>query len=67
MLANIRQKYENLEENLDDFLFEFVRPYIEAKLGPLYDEFKQSEVFEKMVKDIEIGEMFHWVLSVKQN
>ena len=66
VLESIREKYRSLEENLDEFLFEFVRPCIEGKLGPVYEEFKLSPLFVKMEKEMEIGEMFDWVLSVKQ-
>ena len=67
MLESIREKYSALEENLDEFLFEFVRPCIEGRLDPLYEEFKDSPLFVMMEKEMEIGEMFHWVLSVKQH
>ena len=43
VLDNILQKYSNLESNLDEFLFEFVRPYIERRLAPLYREFVHSD------------------------
>ena len=51
MLESIREKYSLLEENLDEFLFEFVRPCIESKLGPIYEEFRLSPLFVKMIED----------------
>ena len=63
MLYSIREKYESLEENLDEFLFEFVRPYIEARLTPLYKEFIEAKEFQAMKKEIRAGEIFEWVLS----
>ena len=65
VLENILQKYHNLEENVDEFLFEFVRPYIEQKLTPLYQEFIESEEFREMKKELRAGEMFEWVLSAR--
>ncbi len=37
--------------NLDEFLFEFLRPYLEAKLSPLYDRFKDSPYFLLLSRD----------------
>ena len=63
VLENIKEKFMELEENLDEFLFEFVRAYIEPRLSPLYSEFIESREFEKMRRELRAGEMFHWVLS----
>ena len=63
VLENILEKYESLESNLDEFLFEFVRPYIESRLSPLYAKFIESPEFEEMKKELRAGEMFEWVLS----
>ena len=48
VLVTILEKYSSLESNLDEFLFEFVRPYIEQRLSPFYREFTSSEEFERM-------------------
>ena len=66
VLENIREKLSDLERNLDEFLFEFVRPYIEAKLTPIYEEFTRSDGFAKMQKDIEVGEVFEWMISYQK-
>lgn len=66
MLDNIQSKYENLEANLDEFLFEFVRPYIEERLTPLYSEFINSREFSAMKQELRAGEMFEWVLSSRE-
>lgn len=43
-----------------------MRPYIEDKLTPIYDEFINSDGFEKMQKDIEVGEVFEWMISYQK-
>ena len=65
VLTSILEKYENLESNLDEFLFEFVRPYIEKRLSALYTEFTESEEFEGMKRELRAGEMFEWILSAR--
>ena len=44
-------------------MFEFVRPYIEARLTPLFSEFIDSEEFREMRRELRTGEMFEWILS----
>ncbi len=63
----MREKYSHLESHLDEFLFEFMRPCLEAKLAPLYDEFLASPFFLDMQKELAVGERFPWVLSVRHH
>ena len=42
VLENILDKYDNLGDNLDDFLFEFQRAYVESILAPKYKLFIDS-------------------------
>ena len=65
VLENIIKKYQHLEENLDELLFEFVRPYIEARLSGLYGKFIRSPEFKEMKKELRAGELFEWVLSAR--
>ncbi len=37
LLANLKEKYGKLNENLNEFLFEFLRPYLEEKLCKPYE------------------------------
>ncbi len=66
MLADLLRKYQSLEENIDEFLFEFARPYIEARLSPLYAEFMHSQEFRQMKKELRAGELFEWMLSKRE-
>ncbi len=59
------ERYINLRENLDEFLFEFLRPYTEAKLAPVYEEFKQSSYFKDLEREVDFGEIFEWVVSAR--
>ena len=64
-MDNIRDKYAALEENLDEFLFEFVRPYAERQLAPLYERFTESQEFSELKREAQTEEIFSWVLSAR--
>lgn len=43
-----------------------MRPCIELLLSPVYEEFLESEIFKELDREMERGEVFEWMLSIKQ-
>ena len=66
VLENIRSKIAELSGNLDEFLFEFLRPCVERMLAPEYQKFIGSRQFSEMVKDLETEDAFEWILAQKE-
>lgn len=66
VLENMRAKIADLSENLDEFLFEFLRPCVERMLAPEYQRFIDSRHFSAMVKDLETEDAFEWILARRE-
>ncbi len=46
--AHILEKFEDVWGSLDEYLFEFVRPYLEGLMRPSFEEFLESGECAKM-------------------
>lgn len=60
---NLKERLRDVRANLNEYLFEFTRTYLEEKLRPSYEEFLSSPESKEMHKVLKSGEMFEWILS----
>ena len=61
----MKSRFNEIRVNLNEYLFEFARTYLEDKLKPSYDDFLLSGESREMQGILKSGEMFEWILSQK--
>ena len=54
-----------MRANLNEYLFEFTRTYLEDKLKPSFDEYLGSPEAREMHEVLKSGEIYEWILSQK--
>ena len=61
-MKDLEHKFATLDENLNEFLFEFLSTHVQQRLAPIYQEFTHTLYFTRMEAQCTRDEIFASVL-----